>query len=171
MFAFHNARRIVSEKEKLRERLSRIPATLLDGLLSRFTESPRGSTECVISISLLFSFDRGFRARTTSATETMLLTYMFALCLRVDEFASDSIVIASDLSMSVPKFVLFFLLHWLTNRGRRVNSLFRTLGCKIEHLKPTDLQRLRLPESAGQSKRAILKAPVEFPKPRAKRRT
>jgi DNA-directed RNA polymerase I subunit RPA49 len=47
MFAFYNARRMVDEKGKLRERLTRIPPALLDGLLSRFTETVRGSTKYV----------------------------------------------------------------------------------------------------------------------------
>ena len=47
MFAFHNARRNVTDKEKLQERLGRIPVTLLDGFLSKFTDSARGSTKCV----------------------------------------------------------------------------------------------------------------------------
>lgn len=49
MFAFYNTRRNVSDKVKLQERLSRIPATLLDGLFSKFTDSARGSTKSVIS--------------------------------------------------------------------------------------------------------------------------
>lgn len=48
MFAFYNARRNVSLKEKLQERLNRIPAPLLDGLLSKFTDSARGSTKYVV---------------------------------------------------------------------------------------------------------------------------
>lgn len=48
IFAFYTARRNVSDKGKLQERLSKIPATLLDGLLSKFTDSARGSTKCVI---------------------------------------------------------------------------------------------------------------------------
>ena len=47
MFAFYNARRNVKDKEKLQERLGRVPATLLDGLLSKFTDSARGSTKYV----------------------------------------------------------------------------------------------------------------------------
>ena len=50
MFAFYNARKNVSGKEKLQERLGTIPATLLDGLLSKFTDSARGSTKYVASI-------------------------------------------------------------------------------------------------------------------------
>jgi len=138
MLAFHRVRGLVSEKEKLRERLSRIPSTLLDGLLSRFTETARGSTQI----------------HSTPQTETCLLTYMFALCLRVDGFATDTTLIATDLNMSVI----------------RINQLFRSLGCKIETLKPTDIQRLRLPETATQTKRAVLRAPVKFPDSRARRK-
>lgn len=38
--------------------------------------------------------------------ETMLLTHMFALCLRVDDYATDTTLIAKDLSMSVAKYAL-----------------------------------------------------------------
>jgi DNA-directed RNA polymerase I subunit RPA49 len=37
--------------------------------------------------------------------ETMLLTHMFALCLRLDDYSTDSTLIAKDLSMSVVKYV------------------------------------------------------------------
>ena len=45
-----------------------------------------------------------------------------------------------------------------------------SLGCTIGKLSSQDLKRLGLPDSAGQEKRAILKAPLTFPKPRLKRR-
>jgi DNA-directed RNA polymerase I subunit RPA49 len=45
-----------------------------------------------------------------------------------------------------------------------------SLGCTIGKLSPQDLKRLGLPDSAGQEKRAILKTPLTFPKPRLKRR-
>jgi len=100
MFSFYNARRNVSDKEKLHQRLARIPATLLDGLFSKFTDNARGST----------------KAHVTQEMETNLLTHMFALCLRVDEWATDTTILAGDLSMPVAK----------------VNQLFKSLGCKIE---------------------------------------
>ena len=76
------------------------------------------------------------------------------------------------------------------NLANRVNGLFKSLGmmcldvimteslifletcvgCTIGKLSPHDLKRLGLPDSAGQEKRAILKAPLTFPKPRLKRR-
>ena len=44
-----------------------------------------------------------FRVKVTSQTETMLMTYMLALCLRVDDFATDVALVAHDLKMSDTK--------------------------------------------------------------------
>ena len=43
------------------------------------------------------------RAQITPQTETMLLSYMFALCLRVDDYATDTETVAHDLSMPPAK--------------------------------------------------------------------
>lgn len=43
------------------------------------------------------------RAQITPQMETMLLTHMFALCLRLDDYATDTTLIAKDLSMTVVK--------------------------------------------------------------------
>ena len=118
MFAFYNARRSVSDKDKLQERLGRIPATLLDGLLSRFTESARGSTKCVVLLTVNARTYNGcdaHRAHVTQEMETNLLTHMFALCIRVDEWATDTTIIAGDLSMPIVK----------------VNQLFKSLGTLV----------------------------------------
>jgi DNA-directed RNA polymerase I subunit RPA49 len=138
MIAFHKATFKNISKDVIQQKLSMVPSIVIDGLLSRFTETARGSTE----------------ARKTSEKATMLLTHMFALCLHVDEFATDTSVLAADLSMESTK----------------VNLLFRSLGCKINKLTQSDLKRLGLPDSAGEIKRAILKTPLEFPKPRMRRR-
>lgn len=47
MMGFRNAtsRNREIEKEKLQESLSRVPGPVLDGLLSRFAEQPRGSSK------------------------------------------------------------------------------------------------------------------------------
>lgn len=138
MIAFHKATFRDINKDVIQQKLSMVPSVVIDGLLSRFTETARGSTE----------------PRKTSEKATMLLTHMFALCLHVDDFATDTSVLASDLSMEPAK----------------VNMLFKSLGCKINKLTPSDLKRLGLPDSAGDVKRAILKTPLEFPKPRVRRR-
>jgi len=139
MFTFLGiVKRAVPDRTALLERLAPAPEVVVDGLLARFTETPRGSTT----------------ARMTSDNETNLLTHLFALCLRVDEYATDAKLIATDLKMSSTK----------------VNTLFRSLGCTIGKLSSQDLKRLGLPDSAGGEKRAILKVPLTFPKPRSKRR-
>lgn len=88
------------EKAKLEERLSAIPAVILDNLLARFTEFSRESTVCVnIAIDpdvYLFPY---CSHRVTKTTETKLLTHLFALCLKVDDYASNPGVIAHDLSI------------------------------------------------------------------------
>jgi len=47
--------------------------------------------------------------------ETNILTHMFSLCLRADEWATDTTVLAGDLSMPVTK----------------VNQLFKSLGALV----------------------------------------
>lgn len=46
MLAFHQVSARL-DKAKLAERLSGVPSIIVDGLLSRFSETARGSTECV----------------------------------------------------------------------------------------------------------------------------
>ncbi|KAF9239431.1 Rpa49 subunit specific to nuclear RNA polymerase I [Melanogaster broomeanus] len=128
------------DKSTIHEKLAAIPSIVVDGLLSRFTETARGLDTV---------------SGSTSQTETMLLTHMFALCLRVDDYATDTTLISSDLSQKVAT----------------VNTLFKSLGCKINKLTVTELKRLGLPDSAGEIKRAVLSTPLEFPKPRSRRRT
>ncbi|EGO02918.1 hypothetical protein SERLA73DRAFT_165847 [Serpula lacrymans var. lacrymans S7.3] len=126
------------DKQAVHEKLHGVPSVIIDGLLSRFTETARGSTD----------------AQTTTQTQTTILTYMFALCLRVDDFSTDTTLIAADLSQPVTK----------------INTLFRSLGCKIEKATQTDLKRLGLPNSASETKRAVLRMPLTFPQARLKRR-
>ncbi|KAH9973622.1 Rpa49 subunit specific to nuclear RNA polymerase I [Russula compacta] len=130
MFTFRSVvEKFVPERTTLLERLAPAPEVVVDGLLARFTETPRYST----------------RARMTSDNETTLLTHLFSLY---------TTLIAADLRIS----------------PTRVNGLFRSLGCTIAKLSPRDLMDLGLPDSAGLEKRAILKVPLVFPKPKLKRR-
>ncbi|KZT68077.1 RNA polymerase I associated factor, A49-like protein [Daedalea quercina L-15889] len=137
MFAFKLAARSVNDKETLQKKLTGVPQIVTDGLLSRFTESERDTN----------------KIKVTSQAETMLMTYMLALCLRVDDFSTDTELIAHDLKLPVSK----------------VNPLFKALGCNIRKLDHKDLKRLGLPDSAAESKRAVLEVPVKFPQPRPKR--
>ncbi|VDC02261.1 unnamed protein product [Peniophora sp. CBMAI 1063] len=127
----------VPEREKLLEKMAPVPETVVDALLSRFTENARGST----SRSM------------TSSMEALLLAHAFALCLKIDHFATDTATIASDLKVATTK----------------VNSQFKSLGCTVRELPVAEMKRLGLPSSAA-SKRAVLTTPLTFPKPRTKRR-
>ncbi|KAJ4481184.1 Rpa49 subunit specific to nuclear RNA polymerase I [Lentinula aciculospora] len=87
MFLF---RRVMShpkglDKATICDKMINVPPVVVDGLVSRFTESTRGS-----SVHML-----------TSAMSTKLLAYFLALCLRVDDFVSNPKTLADDLSLSV----------------------------------------------------------------------
>ncbi|KIK09570.1 hypothetical protein K443DRAFT_390225 [Laccaria amethystina LaAM-08-1] len=127
------------DKDYLYEKFSGVPSIVLDSLVSRFTEVSRGST----------------KHQATSATKTLILTNIFALCLKLDKFASDTDLLAHDLSMKVSE----------------VNQLFKSLGCKIVTLGERERTRLGIPDSSASTKRAVLNAPVVFPKPRLRRKT
>ncbi|KAI0369256.1 RNA polymerase I associated factor A49-like protein [Pilatotrama ljubarskyi] len=137
MMAFFKNSRNVGDKDALQQKLSGVPPIVLDGLISRFTETERSTN----------------KPKMTPQTETMLLTYMFALCLRVEDYAADVETIAHDLSMAPTK----------------VMNLFKSLGCTIKKLGPNELKERGLPDSAAETKRAVLKIPLEFPKNRVKR--
>ncbi|KAF5314385.1 hypothetical protein D9619_011794 [Psilocybe cf. subviscida] len=139
MLAFRQATFAKSlEKEKLYERLSAVPSTVVDSLLQRFAEVARGSSTF----------------QSTSATKTSLLTHIFALCLKLDDFATNTTVVAHDLSMPVTQ----------------VNDLFKSLGCKITKLGERERARLGQSDASADDKRAVLSAPVEFPKPRLRKK-
>ncbi|KAG6909159.1 hypothetical protein DXG01_001786 [Tephrocybe rancida] len=125
-------------KDALNEKLSAVPGVVVDGFISRFTETTRGSTSYASS----------------STTQTKLLAYLFALCLKVDNFASDTSIIAHDLNKPVTE----------------INNLFKSLGCKISLLNDRERSRLGLSDKDAMVKRAILSAPLVFPKPRLRRK-
>ncbi|KAJ8075138.1 DNA-directed RNA polymerase I subunit rpa49 [Marasmius tenuissimus] len=120
------------EKQTVHEKMKDVPALVVDGLLSRFTETSRDTDGHTL----------------TSGMDTKLLSYMFALCLRVDDYMSNPQVIAKDLSLPT----------------LRIQELFKSLGCKIK--KPTDreLSNAGLGQSLKDTKMAVLTAPLEFPK-------
>ena len=43
----------------------------------------------------------------TSDNETSLLTNLFTLCLKIDDYATDTTLIAADLKMSPTRYVTF----------------------------------------------------------------
>lgn len=69
-----------------------VPSQIIDGLVSRFTESSR-----------LVAVDT--ERRYTTKAQTLLMTHMFALILRADDWAVDTALVASDLGLDVTKYV------------------------------------------------------------------
>jgi len=49
------------------------------------------------------------RPQTTTRTQTSVLTHIFALSLHVDNYATDPVVIASDLAMPLKRYALGML--------------------------------------------------------------
>lgn len=41
----------------------------------------------------------------TTASQCKLLSYMFALCLRIDDYATDTSLVAKDLQMPIAQYV------------------------------------------------------------------
>ncbi|KAG6902638.1 hypothetical protein C0995_013763 [Termitomyces sp. Mi166 len=140
MFAFRRATEFKKNisKDDLTEKLSAVPPIIVDGLISRFTETSRGS----------------IGHTSTSATQTKLLSYLFALCLKVDNFATDTSQIAHDLNKPTTE----------------INTLFKSLGCKVGLLGDKERAKLGLSDKEATDKRAILTAPLVFPKPRLRRK-
>ena len=58
----------MSDRGKLQERLSRIPAALLDGLLSKFTDSARGSPKYVVPLVVSVDSHEGVTSQSTCYT-------------------------------------------------------------------------------------------------------
>ncbi|KAF8599911.1 RNA polymerase I associated factor A49-like protein [Ceratobasidium sp. AG-I] len=105
----------------LREKLDSVivPDPIFDGLIERFTETARGGHPTV-----------------TSQTETKLLTYFLALCLRVDSYSTKIGPLANDLKLPPAK----------------LTTYFKSLGCKVQ--------------GTGDERKAVLVLPLEFPKPK-----
>ncbi|TFY80647.1 hypothetical protein EWM64_g3361, partial [Hericium alpestre] len=77
----------VPERKSIVDRLSPTPEIVVDSLLARFTEKLRGTN----------------KPKVTSQMDMSLLTHVFALCLKIDDFATDTTLIAADLRMGVTK--------------------------------------------------------------------
>lgn len=101
----------VPDREVLLGKMSPAPETIVDGLLDRFTEKARASTTYVLSFNLPCicshrSNERTNSRQATSSTQTNLLSHMLALCLKVDNFASETTLIGADLQMAAGTCVL-----------------------------------------------------------------
>ncbi|GAA6001667.1 DNA-directed RNA polymerase I subunit RPA49 [Rhodotorula paludigena] len=120
-------------------------AALVDALIERFTEPVRGGGHA------------GGEERTvTSTAEIKCLCYMLVLMLRVDGWNTDVTTVAEDLGMG----------------NKRVQELFRSLGCQLVAPSAADREKLvaqgraTSAADAAKSKKASLKVPLQFPKER-----
>ena len=171
MFAFKQTSSKTIEREKMYERLSAVPSIVVDGLLSRFTETARGSSTFVPFFIFFYGIELTSSShQSTSSSKTKLLTHMFALCLRVDKFASNTKVLAHDLSLPVPEYVPCCSVCHSSHPACRVNQLFKSLGCKINKLSDQERRKLGIAGVSAEDRHAVLTGPVEFPKPRRKRK-
>ena len=109
MFAFKYSLRGLESggRELVERRLERVmPSSIVDGLFSRFTVSARGDPTyagCPCHLARAFLTTIFDRPKVTTEMETRLLTHMFALCLRLDNFSVETGVLAGDLSMPQKK--------------------------------------------------------------------
>ncbi|GJJ09367.1 hypothetical protein Clacol_003589 [Clathrus columnatus] len=127
------ATREYRDKELLQKKMSSVPNEITEGLFERFTEKSRNETKHAM----------------TNDSQTRLLTYMFALCLKLDNYATDPTVLASDLGLN----------------PAIVTKHFKQLGCRVEALSTAERARRGLgPPSTNESKRCVLRIPLEFPK-------
>ncbi|KAI5119569.1 hypothetical protein M0805_005633 [Coniferiporia weirii] len=95
LIAFRScASKLCNDKEGLQQRLEGMPLIIIDGILARFTETLRGSTQVTF----------------TTDNQDSLMTHTFALCLHLDGFASDTTLIAADLREPVQKINQYFKL-------------------------------------------------------------
>ncbi|EPX73855.1 DNA-directed RNA polymerase I complex subunit Rpa49 [Schizosaccharomyces octosporus yFS286] len=80
-----------------------------------------------------------------------IMCYIIVLYLIVDNYSTDILTLANDLNIKVMK----------------ANELFKTVGCRIMAYSETQRMALGLNKTEAKShKRAVLKVPLEFPRPR-----
>ncbi|KAJ3830474.1 Rpa49 subunit specific to nuclear RNA polymerase I [Lentinula raphanica] len=126
------------DKDTIYEKMNSVPSTVVDGLLSRFTETTRGSSVHIF----------------TSTMATKLMSYLLALCLRVDGFVSNPRILADDFSLAT------------TN----IQNAYRSLGCKLKTLSERELANRGYSDTLADTKFAVLVAPVQFPKAKTGRK-
>lgn len=137
LIGFYENRR-VSNKRMLISKLNHPPEILVDGLIERFGESKAGRVGKEIEHSFTV----------TPKNEDKLLCYLFATCLRIDEYTVEIPVLASELSI----------------RPMKVQELFKALGCKIKLCTAGQKEALGLSSAeAANYKMAALSLPFKLP--------
>jgi DNA-directed RNA polymerase I subunit RPA49 len=126
------------DRDNITQKMEGIPGVIVEGMMNRFMEVPRS----------------GSKFKATKDKQNLLCTYIFALCLKVDQFYTDTTVLSRDLALAPAS----------------VNTLFKSLGCRIVKVSETQRLKLGIPESQADVKRAQLTCPPTFPKQRISRK-
>ncbi|GAA6055841.1 hypothetical protein JCM3770_004786 [Rhodotorula araucariae] len=131
------------DRAQLVDKLGRPAGAVVDALLERYTEPTRGP--------------QGDEVRKVTTTmELKLLAYLLVVVLKVDGWSTDVTTIADDLGMG----------------NKRVQELFRSLGCVLVSPSSADREKLvaqgraTSAADAAKSKKATLRVPLQFPKER-----
>ncbi|KAK7206060.1 DNA-directed RNA polymerase I subunit A49 [Myxozyma melibiosi] len=137
LIGFYENRR-TNNKRMLLAKLNHPPEILVDGLIRRFGESKAGR----VGKDLEHAFT------VTPKNEDKLLCYLFATCLRIDEYTVEVPLLASELSI----------------RPLKVQELFKALGCKIKPCTAGQKEALGLSSAeAANYKMASLALPFKLP--------
>ncbi|KAK9467410.1 RNA polymerase I associated factor, A49-like protein [Lipomyces arxii] len=145
LIGFYNNRRM-SSKKLLLQKLNYPAETLVNGLIDRFTDVKVGK----------FGKEKDASFVITPRLEDKLLCYLFAACLRIDEYMVETPVLANELSL----------------RPIKAQELFKALGCKIKACTATQKQVLGLSNAeAANYKLAVLSLPFKLPEVARRRRT
>ncbi|KAG0226002.1 DNA-directed RNA polymerase I subunit rpa49 [Actinomortierella wolfii] len=116
------------------------PSLILENFYQRFTEIPESAIG-----------DDRQKHTFTPKSKDKLLCWMLAITLHLENFNMDASTLTHDLSL----------------KQTRVNELYRSLGCKVSELTPTQRAQLGLEASDAQGmKRAVLTVPLTFPLPK-----
>jgi DNA-directed RNA polymerase I subunit RPA49 len=150
LMAFFKNNRLASKRNTLKSVLGPIPNPLLDGILSRYTETQLTSTRQ----------DAKTKNVCTARCQDKVACYLFVLCLILDDFSVDINLLAQDLQMKPQTYY----------PGRFADfsaiDLFKTVGCKVTALSDaTEIERRGITKSEAKTyKLAKLKCPPEFPR-------
>lgn len=144
MMAFYENRKRAGNRGKTRALLGSPPQAILDQFYEKYTEKVASSKP---SNQQDKSPGSGHRL-VTDKSAIKLLSYMFLLCLRVDNYATDTNSLASDLALKLGN----------------VNDIFKGLGCQVKPASATALAALNLKVSEAKAlKIATLIVPLKFP--------
>ncbi|ORX39701.1 RNA polymerase I associated factor, A49-like protein [Kockovaella imperatae] len=129
------------------------------GDIARSTTAELGSKFSAIPAPLLngllerFTESLGNKRKITDKLQTKLLAWICVAYLHLSDFKADVTSIAKDLSFQPAKLI----------------NIFKSLGCRIDIPSPEEREQLGVTlDGAKALRKAVLRAPVQFPKPKTR---